>query len=327
MTDNSTEKTGDDEFHIMNLNYYRERLADQTLLDRALKVPAPGGGIGLAVPCGGTRRAGFCQIDPVAGARFLVHMLDHPDDFPNPRWDDEDCNVHWGEKVDFDAHDDYVDHEFATGRLYGYTEDAIKKHLIRVAEYHKNSVAPTSNGEIPEEVQVLRLLEGEGRIKGGWYYSRQDDEVLFTWMNGENYEFTGDEFDKFMAGVAAMEAVQLDPGSVLQGLFEIKCMLNRNAHHPAALEPRVIAEVEEIWFDCLKDLKTWGAITEWRIDTENDTVMVTLMGNEITMYPWTIGSEVGGMKDGWLAARAQLADHTGATELHPSEREHLSALS
>jgi len=114
--------------------YYLERLADVSLLERAIVVKNSGyarAGDYLAVPVGDSRRGGYLEFPKRGQAeRAFDVLLQHPG-FPNPR-------IH-------DLHDKYpgrscftlVWGEFQTrrmtveelGRYYGYTEEAIRREI------------------------------------------------------------------------------------------------------------------------------------------------------------------------------------------------------
>lgn len=103
--------------------YYRERLEDPSLLDRA--IPAHGS---FAVPCGGKRRSGSVTTSMEVAADLLEEMLHRPAEFPEPRMETGATQfvaiVEWGEEV-FAG----TSSEAERGRMYGYSETAIGAYL------------------------------------------------------------------------------------------------------------------------------------------------------------------------------------------------------
>ncbi|WP_043242571.1 DUF6302 family protein [Streptomyces violaceusniger] len=125
----------------MKFQYYRERLDDLNLLDRAVPVPLSGDGFDLAVPVGGRRRSGVCDADPVRAAHAIVSMLAQPEEFPDLRWADDEQRLRWG----VDPEDAIPQQQWETeprvpelseeaymrvmGILYGYSDEAIQKFI------------------------------------------------------------------------------------------------------------------------------------------------------------------------------------------------------
>jgi hypothetical protein len=101
----------------INYHYFRTRLDDPGLLDRAV-ITEEGY---LAVPAGGKRLGGFVTIRPkAAGNRLVRQLAARPDEFPDARlvrgdpWD-----VEWGPELDWNAGHVII------GRYLGYSEAAI----------------------------------------------------------------------------------------------------------------------------------------------------------------------------------------------------------
>lgn len=102
----------------LNYQYYRDRLDDPGLLDRAVVTEDND----LAVPVGGKRRGGYVGADTRAAAVRLVRQLaTRPDEFPGarlyrggPGW-----LVEWGPELDWRADDEVA------GRHFGYSGAAI----------------------------------------------------------------------------------------------------------------------------------------------------------------------------------------------------------
>lgn len=105
-------------------NYYRTRLDDPSLLDRAILVQCS-----FAVPCGGKRRSGSVTIGMEHAAALLDQMLDRPQEFPSPRVETGATQfvavVEWGQEVPPAAT------EQERGRMYGYSEAAVNAYLIQ----------------------------------------------------------------------------------------------------------------------------------------------------------------------------------------------------
>jgi hypothetical protein len=121
--------------------WYTERLDDPSLLDHAVVIGEPSFR-GLAVPVGGRRRAGFVCVDGAVEAAEVMALLARAPGFPNLRavlsGDPEvSDSVRWGEDEPpipaVDASDvAWARSEAATGRLYGYSERAIRDHVTRL---------------------------------------------------------------------------------------------------------------------------------------------------------------------------------------------------
>jgi transcriptional regulator with XRE-family HTH domain len=119
--------------------WYRDRLADPTLLDRALAVDVDPAG-DLAVPVGGQRRAGTVVVPGVKEAARLVLVLEEHPGFPSPRVSlvpgvgGRGVMVRWGEDEPPVPGQDasvYARARWAAecGELYGYSGTAVGHHL------------------------------------------------------------------------------------------------------------------------------------------------------------------------------------------------------
>ena len=114
-----------------NYQYYKERLDDVTLLERAVPVSF-GSDADIAVPVGGKRRGGFLDLDDPEWCREVARQLRGRPGFPDVRiavCDDETgaSEVQWGdpqpgEEADF----------IEMGRYFGYSEQAIRRFLEMV---------------------------------------------------------------------------------------------------------------------------------------------------------------------------------------------------
>ncbi|MEW2066616.1 DUF6302 family protein [Streptomyces sp. NPDC007346] len=103
--------------------YYRQRLDDPSLLERALGVQVEGTTY-LAVPAGGCRRGGFVSVSEVVTGLAVRSLLRDRPEFPDVRlsWSPyaDTCHVvRWGPPLPYD--DDPV----AEGRFYGYRAETI----------------------------------------------------------------------------------------------------------------------------------------------------------------------------------------------------------
>ena len=102
----------------LNYQYFRDRLEDSSLLDRAVVTEDND----LAVPVGGKRRGGYVGADTRAAAGRLSRQLaTRPDEFPGvrlyrggPGW-----LVEWGPELD------WRDDDEVAGRHFGYSDAAI----------------------------------------------------------------------------------------------------------------------------------------------------------------------------------------------------------
>lgn len=104
--------------------FYRDRLDDPGLLDRAL-VTEDGD---LAVPAGGKRLGGYVQTDTRAAAvRLVRQMAARPDEFPAARFFRGDgWIVEWGPELDWRGDDaGHPEDWAAAGRYFGYSEAAV----------------------------------------------------------------------------------------------------------------------------------------------------------------------------------------------------------
>jgi hypothetical protein len=110
---------------ILNLDWFRERLADLSLLDRSRAVILElDGWREIAVPVGGTRLGGYISCGTVRDAKEIMRQLEpYPDLFPHLRfeysvWRDVAHVIAWGPIPPED--------NVERGRFYGYREDVIR---------------------------------------------------------------------------------------------------------------------------------------------------------------------------------------------------------
>lgn len=103
----------------LNYRFYRDRLDDPGLLDRAVVTEDND----LAVPVGGKRRGGYVGTDSrAAGARLVRHLAGRPGDFPAARYNfvrGVGWLVEWGPELDWRGGD------AVAGRHFGYSEAVI----------------------------------------------------------------------------------------------------------------------------------------------------------------------------------------------------------
>ncbi len=103
----------------LNYQYFRDRLDDPSLLDRALVTEDND----LAVPVGGKRRGGYAgAVTRAVGHRTVRQLRTRPDEFPAARLTYADgCGwlVEWGPELDWSSDDATI------GRRFGYSEAAI----------------------------------------------------------------------------------------------------------------------------------------------------------------------------------------------------------
>ena len=104
--------------------WFRERLADATLLDGAVAIRAERRFIDLAVPAGGNRRGGYVSCCSIRWAKAAYFQLEGKAGFPSVRIDyspyrDACHSVCWGEQPPD------TDDSKATGRFYGYREEVL----------------------------------------------------------------------------------------------------------------------------------------------------------------------------------------------------------
>lgn len=105
--------------------WFRERLADPTLLDRAVPIWVDGVLIDIAVPVGGSRRGGYVSCSSIRWAKAVYHQLSGRNGFPSVRIEysprrDTCHTVCWGEQPP-DSDDSKVG-----GRFYGYREEMLQ---------------------------------------------------------------------------------------------------------------------------------------------------------------------------------------------------------
>ncbi|GHD34858.1 hypothetical protein GCM10010313_81800 [Streptomyces violarus] len=106
-------------------SWYRERLADPSLLTTAVAVVI--GGISyLAVPVGGERRGGYIPVRDATSVMLIRQALEGLDGFPSARvrWSThpDTCDaVEWGDPAP------PGDDDAESGRFYGYSEQSIAR--------------------------------------------------------------------------------------------------------------------------------------------------------------------------------------------------------
>ena len=107
----------------LNYRFYRDRLDDPGLLDRAVLTED----CDLAIPVGGTRRGGYIQTGSKAeGARLVRQLTGRPDEFPDARlFRGDGWLVEWGPELDWRGDDEHPEDYAAAGRYFGYSEAAI----------------------------------------------------------------------------------------------------------------------------------------------------------------------------------------------------------
>ena len=105
--------------------WFLERLADVTLVDRGIAVHADDKCIGFAVPVNGTsRRGGYISCASIRWAKQVYMQLAGKTGFPSVRIDyspfrDACHTVEWGEQPPD------TDDTRENGRFYGYREDVL----------------------------------------------------------------------------------------------------------------------------------------------------------------------------------------------------------
>jgi Family of unknown function (DUF6302) len=114
--------------------YYLERLADPSLLERAVIIkncgPSPAGDH-LAVPVGGSRRGGYLEFIKCGQAERALTVLSRHAGFPNlhivdlyDKYYSGSCfALVWGEPQTRKMSVEEL------GRYYGYTEESIKQEV------------------------------------------------------------------------------------------------------------------------------------------------------------------------------------------------------
>jgi hypothetical protein len=113
--------------------YYLTRLANHSLLDRAVPVKNSNSEVAgdhLAVPIGGSRRGGYLEFIKRGQAEKALRVLESHSGFPNlhivdlPEKYGRDCFILvWGEPQDRRMTAEEL------GRYHGYTEEAIKDEI------------------------------------------------------------------------------------------------------------------------------------------------------------------------------------------------------
>jgi hypothetical protein len=128
------------EAHKYEMRWFKTRLDDPSLLDRAVTVEGL-----LAVPVGGKRRGGDLQLADVESCDRAIAELTGREGFPRPRYkydhepadesnDDEEWHlVCWGDElVTISRHASdaaWTQADIAYGRYFGYSEAAIRRYV------------------------------------------------------------------------------------------------------------------------------------------------------------------------------------------------------
>lgn len=105
-------------------SYYRNRLADPSLLDHAISVQVNDYAV-LAVPVGSTRRGGQLLCWTWEDAKRIFHQLSKESGFPKLRveyWGGHDFVVGWGPVIPLNS-------DLEKGRFLGYREDMIQEFI------------------------------------------------------------------------------------------------------------------------------------------------------------------------------------------------------
>jgi hypothetical protein len=105
-------------------SYYRNRLADPSLLNHAISVQVNGFAV-LAVPVGSTRRGGYLPCWTWEDAKRIFDQLPKESGFPKLRvvyWGDHDFVVTWGPVISLNS-------DLEKGRFLGYREDVIQEFI------------------------------------------------------------------------------------------------------------------------------------------------------------------------------------------------------
>ena len=110
-----------DEFLTRQYAYFRDRLTNLMLLEKAVEIKFKSHS-DLAVPTGGTRRGGYLTCCDIRDARKAFFILEGRSGFPHLRIDyspyrDACHSVEWGDLP--------PDGTEETGRFYGYREDVL----------------------------------------------------------------------------------------------------------------------------------------------------------------------------------------------------------
>ena len=135
-------------FERSQREWYRERLADATLLDGAVAIRAERRFIDLAVPVGGTRRGGYVSCCSIRRAKAAYFQLEGRPGFPSVRIDyspyRDACHcVCWGEQPP-------EEDDNAIGRFYGYREEVLRDNQQATSDTTRQRLAtPTTHTPAP----------------------------------------------------------------------------------------------------------------------------------------------------------------------------------
>lgn len=115
----------------LNYRFYRDRLDDPGLLDRAA-ITEDGD---LAVPVGGKRCGGYLGMNTrAAGVRLIRQLAGRPREFPDARLVRGDgWLVEWGPELDWRGDDEHSEDHAAAGRYFGYSEAAVAAYGQKAA--------------------------------------------------------------------------------------------------------------------------------------------------------------------------------------------------
>ena len=104
--------------------YYKERLENLELLDRAEIIESGFGFSEIAVPAGGKRRGGWVGCESRKLAKVAVAKLRGKPGFDNPRiFKNDGWMVWWGEEFTDAMWNDDIE----AGRYFGYKESVLRK--------------------------------------------------------------------------------------------------------------------------------------------------------------------------------------------------------
>ncbi|MFJ5890247.1 DUF6302 family protein [Streptomyces californicus] len=125
------------------VGYYRRRLHDPALLERALGVEMLGHVV-LAVPVGGRRQGGYISVSEIVTGEAVRNLLAGREGFPDVRmlrspYADTCHSVRWGAPPPDDIEDGIV----ADGMHYGYSDEAIASHVRKYGRPPEPRAAPS----------------------------------------------------------------------------------------------------------------------------------------------------------------------------------------
>jgi len=120
------------EAYEYELAYFKARLDDPSLLDRAIQVEGM-----LAVPIGGRRRGGYLSVADAQMSERAIARLAGITGFPNLRYeyeqDDDGAEYHlvrWGDAPPHEPNlNALIEFELEEGQFYGYSDRAISAYV------------------------------------------------------------------------------------------------------------------------------------------------------------------------------------------------------